>query len=118
LKQLPLMTTISEKSVSIKTSFHDALRPKNFDEKIEHDASVLAFRFLSEIEIQMDKLGISKKDLAAKIGTSPSYITQIFRGDKLTNFVFLAKVQDALNIQFEIQTATTLRQNGKATKRI
>ena len=60
------------------------------------------FRFLSIIEIRCEELGWNRKQLAEKVGTSASYITQLFRGDKLVNMLTLAKFQKALGLEFEI----------------
>jgi transcriptional regulator with XRE-family HTH domain len=38
-----------------------------------------------------------------EIGTSASYLTQLFRGDRLLNFRTIAKIEAALNIEFKIQ---------------
>ena len=59
-------------------------------------------RFLSELEKLNCEKPLKKKDLAKAINTSPSYITQLYRGDKLINLITLAKIQDAFNITFEI----------------
>ena len=45
---------------------------------------------------------MSKKDLATAIGTSASYITQLFRGNKMINLEMLAKIQQALEIDYDI----------------
>lgn len=70
---------------------------------IEHESKMIMYRFLSEVERIMDEEKINKKDLAIKIGTSSSYITQIFRGSKLLNLPTLAKIQVALNFKFKIE---------------
>ena len=58
--------------------------------------------FLSEIEKVCEERGLLKKDLAGMIGTSPSYITQLFRGNKIINLETIAKIILALNIKFEV----------------
>jgi len=76
------------------------------DEKdeLDYEAHMLMFRFLSEVEKISTESGIRKnKDLASKLGVSPSYITQIFNGDKLLNLTMLAKIQKAFSITFEIR---------------
>jgi len=76
------------------------------DEKDELDfeAHMLMFRFLSEVEKTSEEGRIIKnKELASKLGVSPSYITQLFNGDKLLNFTMLAKLQKVFNITFEIK---------------
>lgn len=69
-------------------------------EEIEHIASMLSFSFLSEIEKLMKEKGMTKKELAALVNTSSSYITQLFRGNKLLNLEMIAKFQKVFNITF------------------
>ncbi len=79
----------------------------NFD--IEYETRMLTYRFLNIIDEIMEDENISKKELAEKIGTSASYITQLFRGSKILNLTTLAKFQNALNFQYKI------RNNNKLT---
>jgi ribosome-binding protein aMBF1 (putative translation factor) len=71
-------------------------------EKIESDSFILMSSFLSLIEIAQEEKGITRKELASLIKTSPSYLTQVFRGDKPLNFITLAKIQRALRIRFSV----------------
>lgn len=71
-------------------------------EEIEHEAKMLMFQFLDKIQIEAEAKKINRKTLAKKIGTSASYITQLFRGDKLINLTTLAKFQKELDLQFKI----------------
>ena len=59
-------------------------------------------KFLEKIQEIAAQKGLKKKDLAQKIGTSASYITQLYRGHKLLNLMTLAKLQKALDIEFDI----------------
>jgi len=56
----------------------------------------------SEFQKAMDRKGWTRKRLAKEIGTSASYLTQLFRGDRLLNFKTVAKIEAALGIEFEI----------------
>jgi len=67
-----------------------------------NEAKILMFAFLDKIQQVADKKGLKRKDLAKLIGTSPSYITQLFRGDKLINFTTLARFNKALGVEFNI----------------
>lgn len=71
-------------------------------DKIEHKAQMISYRILSEVERVCDAKKIKKKDLAARVGTSKSYITQLFRGAKQVNTQILARFEEALAISFEI----------------
>ncbi len=78
-------------------------RYKNEVNSDREDAELLSFRFISEIDKCMEAGDISKKDLAQGIGTSASYVTQLFKGDKLLNMEILSKIERALEITFKIE---------------
>ncbi len=78
------------------------VKPQTSAGQIEHDTQMLAFKFLGEIQTCQEILGINRKELAKKVGTSASYITQLYRGDKLPNLEILTKMAHALNIEFKI----------------
>lgn len=102
MKKLPDMTTKSYKPKEIKKAFDLLSDSLSEEEKIESEARLIMFRFLSIIEEKCEALGWNRKQLAEKVGTSPSYMTQLYRGDKMVNLVMLAKFQKALNLNFEI----------------
>lgn len=97
------MNTKSSKDIAgIKSKFQSLFTEKSEEEGIKHDAYILMAAYLSEIErIQKDKK-LSRKDLAAQIKTSASYLTQVFRGDKPLNFYTLAKIQRVLKVKFQV----------------
>lgn len=86
---------------TVNPEFEDLFSFQSKEEEIEHEATMIMFRFLSELEKKNGK-PMKKKDLAKALETSPSYITQLFRGDKLINLTMLARIQDVFNITFEI----------------
>lgn len=86
----------------IQNEFDDVFSFENEQDKIELDAQVLMAKFLSEVQEISDEKGIKRKELAANIGTSASYLTQLFRGHKLINLTTIAKLQKALNVKFDI----------------
>lgn len=97
--------------MNTKTRNHDlvekikhTLNSISEEDKIDITASVLMLYFMAEVENIQKIKGIDRKTLANMIGTSPSYLTQIFSGNKLLNFKTLAKIQKALNIRFEVKT--------------
>jgi transcriptional regulator with XRE-family HTH domain len=75
---------------------------ENKEDKWEVEAKILASKFLSIIQKELDKNDGNRKELAESIGTSASYITQLFRGNKYPNFLTLAKIKEVLNIDFSI----------------
>ncbi len=64
---------------------------------------MVQLRFMSEIEKEIEERKISYKELADKIGTSASYITQLFKGTKKLNLDTIAKFQIALNKTFSVK---------------
>lgn len=76
-------------------------------EKLNHHAQMISFRVLAQVEKVCEERGIKKSDLAAMVGTSKSYITQLFRGDKQVNMQLMAKFEIALGIKFEVAKRCT-----------
>lgn len=97
---------MSMNSEQIKEAFKNLDSFETYTDKIELNASLLSSQYVSHIIEVMEKNGIKRKFLAEMIGTSSSYITQVFRGNKLLNFITLAKIQDALSIGFKVQLDT------------
>lgn len=87
----------------IKAAFNSLRESKTEEELIKEDEYILMANYLSEIERIKSTLSFTRKDLAKKINTSPSYLTQVFRGDKPLNFYTLAKIQRALKIKFSVK---------------
>ena len=87
--------------------FEDLFTFKSDEEEIEHERLMITFRFLSEVErVYIEKTGerrLNKKKLAEEIGKTPSFITQLFNGNKKLNFEILAKFQKVLDVKFEIK---------------
>lgn len=72
------------------------------EEIIENEAFVLHMKIMSAVEKKMLEKGWKRKDLAKAVETSPSYITQLFRGDRMVNFTMVAKFQYVLGGEFNI----------------
>jgi transcriptional regulator with XRE-family HTH domain len=75
---------------------------ENENEKLELEAELLHLKFVGVIEELMEQEGITKAELAERLSTSKSYITQLFTGDKLFNIKTLVKLQRALNFNFKV----------------
>ncbi len=74
---------------NIGPGFEDLFSFKNKEEELEHEAKMIMFRFLSELDKVFAEKPIRKKDLAAAIKTSASFITQLYQGNKLVNLLTL-----------------------------
>lgn len=96
-----MSTKQSNRTDNIRSEFQK-LFEKSPEEQIEHRAQMLSYIYLSEAQKAMDRNGWTRKRLAKEIGTSASYLTQLFRGDRLLNFKTVAKIEMALNIEFNV----------------
>ncbi len=94
---------MSTKSKKIKSRFKKILKFESDAERNEHDSKILMFKFLSIVEERMNESLMSKKELAELLGTSPSYVTQLFRGTKTINLLTIAKLQRIFNMRFKIE---------------
>lgn len=81
--------------------FDDILNPTGED-LINVKAYNLMGQYLTQIEQALDDQLMTKKELAKRIGTSASYISQFFNLNKLINLKTLAKIELALDINFEL----------------
>ena len=89
---------------NISKDFEDLFSFRDEKDELDYEAHMLMFRFLSEVEKNnIESKTLRNRDLASKLGVSPSYITQLMRGDKLMNFTMLAKIQKVFDITFEIK---------------
>ena len=88
----------------ISNEFDDIFSFSNEEEELEHDAQILMYKFLDEIEkCHSNGPKLKKKDIAKSLGKSASFISQLYSGDKLLSFPLLAKIQKVFNISFEIK---------------
>jgi ribosome-binding protein aMBF1 (putative translation factor) len=101
------MNTNYNKYEEIQSAFDQMFNNLSEEDLLDIDAKILMFRFLSLIDAKREELGWSRKDLALQIKTSPSFISQLFQGDKLINFTTLAKIQRAMGLEFEITQKRT-----------
>ena len=89
---------------SIKNEWENLFNEISHEDRVSSLADVLALQFLGLVDRKMELEKISKKELAKKIGTSASFITQLFRGDKKPSWNILAKMSIELGLEFKIMT--------------
>ena len=94
------MTPDNKQALEIQKAFKAQV--SQIPESSKSDARILMYRFLSEVERITDERSISRKELAKLAGTSPSYITQLYQGNKIASLEFLTKLERALGFQFNI----------------
>jgi len=103
--------SLNEDYSAIQSAFDGILEPSDPGDKEELGAKMLMAQFLSLIQEEADRRQLRRKDLAEMIGTSPSYLTQLFRGHKLMNLTTAARFQLALNLKFEIREVSSEQSN-------
>lgn len=81
-------------------SLKEIFQSKDFQEEVEFETGMLSLAFLNAIEKEAKIQGYNRKELAKKVGTSASYMTQIFRGNKIPNLRILVALGLALNKKF------------------
>src|SRR5690625_7689328 len=103
------MNTKQSNSIEEIRNEFQKLFEKSPEEQVEHRAQMLSYIFLSEAQKVMDRKGWTRKQLADEIGTSASYLTQRFRGDRLLNFKTVAKIEYALDLKYGIYEESNQR---------
>lgn len=86
----------------IKPDWNKLFAFESENEKAEHEADMLSLKIALVIKDLLEEKGISKKELAQLMNTSAAYITQVLRGDKRINMLFLSKLNRVLNVKLEI----------------
>ncbi len=91
------------KHLQISPEYQALFAFKSKEEERTHEAQAMSYRILSEVEKVCEDRNMTKRDLAAAVGTSASYITQLFRGAKHVNMDMMARFEEALDACFEIR---------------
>lgn len=86
----------------IKLKFEEIVSFRNNEEVIEFREAALHLRIIDELIAVLEARNWNKAKLANELGTSKSYITQLFNGNKLINLKLLAKLEKILNIEFRV----------------
>ncbi|MES2277970.1 MAG: helix-turn-helix transcriptional regulator [Bacteroidota bacterium] len=90
---------------NMQAEFDELLSFNTEKEELSHDAVMLSLKFISEInELLQENQHYSKKDIAEYLNTSPSFVTQLFKGDRKLSMDLLAKFQKLLKTEFSIST--------------
>lgn len=95
------MKSLEKNIQNLDSSFDDLF--DNFEIDYENEAKVIASKILSEISEIASKKDLNRKNIADLIGTSASYLTQLYRGNKILNLITLAKLKKNLNLNIEIK---------------
>lgn len=88
----------------MREEFRKALTIQSQEERLEMEALLLSAKFIKIVDDQMASIGMTKKELAKRVGTSASFITQMFMGDRQPSWKMLVKMGQALNMNFNVLT--------------
>ena len=100
----------SEKNIKDRKVIEGLLIPSSEKERLLLEAQIIQLDFISRLEELMRLKGIkSKKELAERLGTSPSFVTQLFSAEKLISLKLLAKLQKVLDVKYNIISDQYLR---------
>ena len=73
------------------------------EDRIAYSADRIQLDILGVIMRRMEELGLSKSELATRVGVSKSYVSQLFSTDKRLSLKTLARLEDALEGRFNIR---------------
>lgn len=76
---------------------------KSEKDKLKHGAKILMYRFFSEVERLSEDGKLQRKDFADAIDVSESFISQLYKGDKIVSLTALAKLEEAFDLTFEVE---------------
>lgn len=107
------MNTKLNNKYIVNKEFEQLFTHNSIQDKENHEAQMFSFKFLSEVQKICDVRNISRKELAQKVKTSASFITQLFTGKKLISPLLIAKFQNAFEIEFEIKAKYTAETYGE-----
>ncbi|MBI2744485.1 MAG: helix-turn-helix transcriptional regulator [Burkholderiales bacterium] len=72
----------------------------------EGQAEHLAVAFLAQVHARMQAQGMSNTELARRLGTSPAYVTRLFRGSANLSLQTLVKLAQAVGAGLRLSVAS------------
>ncbi|HEX2866932.1 MAG TPA: helix-turn-helix domain-containing protein [Ignavibacteriales bacterium] len=97
------MTSNKMDEQEIEKKMEDLLSFENSAEVEEFDEIVFHLRVMNEIKDVLKKKNWNKKKLADELGTTQSYISQLFSANKLVNTKLIGKLERVLKIRFNVE---------------
>lgn len=95
--------SLNKKDMSLNDyleNMDELLSFKSNEEKLNFDVNVIQLDILHEVNKMMEAEGMTKKELADKLGKSKSFVSQLFAVDKKLNFKMIAQLQQIFNAKF------------------
>lgn len=87
----------------IKKKMGDILSFNSEEDKYEAYEEYLRIRILNEIQRMMKRRNYTKAKLAIDLAISPSFVTQLFSGNKSINLKMMARIEKILDFRFTIK---------------
>lgn len=94
----------------IKAAILRLQAPLPLPEQDDAAAALLSARFLSEVLHLTKARGMTRRALATALDTSPSYITQLYQGDRMLNLTMAARMERVLGVQFQVRAVAPVVQ--------
>jgi ribosome-binding protein aMBF1 (putative translation factor) len=98
------------RSDNMKTQFDFNELFEGVEKTLAYKTEAAVLEFTEELVARMEEQGVSRADLARKIGCSPAYVTKILRGG--TNFTLETMVKIADVLGCEVRTHLQPERNG------
>ncbi|MFL6198914.1 MAG: transcriptional regulator [Thermoanaerobaculia bacterium] len=93
--------------------------PELFERAEEHEDYWLAgsiLEFTEAVVREMERQGISRTDLARRLGTTPAYVTKILRGKVNFTLATMVRLARALSSEMHVQLIGPSQEVGKAAR--
>ncbi|MEA2562189.1 MAG: hypothetical protein QOH06_3693 [Acidobacteriota bacterium] len=99
------------------------MKPQSFSELFEraeeHEDYWLAgalLEFTEAVVREMDRQGISRTDLARRLGTTPAYVTKILRGKVNFTLATMMRLARALDSEMHVQLVGPAQEVGQRVR--
>ena len=80
--------------------------------RVDEELSLLVTQLMNEINWHMRECGLTRADLASRMGVSPGRISQVLSGGENLTLRTLASIATALNARFEMDLRPRETGNG------
>ena len=85
-----------------KTDLLQLLHISTEQDRTDLDAELIQLQLLEKVSSIMEDRGMTRSELANKLGISRAFVSQMFAADRALNLKLLAKIQRILDVHFEV----------------
>jgi transcriptional regulator with XRE-family HTH domain len=86
--------------------------PEAIEARVDEELSLLVTQLMNEINWHMRERGLTRADLASRMGVSPGRISQVLSGGENLTLRTLASIATALDARFEMDLRPRETGNG------